>query len=897
MLKNLWGGGKTLSYLLAGVFAFATGGAWAANAFFTGKENNYFNLAGNWDIGRLPTSDTIFFQGDKFDSRFTENEVVFDTAYTISKQFSVRAVGTADNPLVWRATNADYGLKSTANNSLVGWNAGDAYLLISNGTWQVYIFEIGKNNKGWLYLKDINKFTVSQNLYLTKSSTLTLDGGSIFVDKGELQINGESVLNLISGSITLNNGKNLKLGGEKNKSASYIQKSGTLECADIYLGNNANSTSGEQYFELGGGTVTAGAIVHGDGNAPAKIKFDGGTLKARIVYDAGLLRHHDKVTHAVGNNGGTIDSNNLAINIGASINNEVGEVGAMTFKGGNKITLNNAVYYSGQTAVAPGTVLAVANEIAKNNILANGLVVAGVPTAGQTVMTYTDDLTGSDLSNVSCPLAPTTTFKIGDDGKSVIVDTVGPTLDNYWTGLANDGDLSNADNWKSGVPTSGNANIFSEKPVTLMKGETFAPTSITFLGGSAAVTINGEFSGIAQISNNSPSMVEFKDAVAFSSDVDVVQNSGAIKFTGGATGVKLVRATDIHGTYTFSETGDLTEKVNTTVKSDGVYNLPGGTFYKHNGDFHVEVGGKAVVKNAKIKANAACKLLGMLNGEFKVVNEFLVDGNSRWTTHTVCNSGSGTLVANKIRIVNNAEMVPPLKTIMGSDGIVRVSGYVLLEGSSYEFGSYGDWTMCYDTKGNYTTTASPVFYKRNNDASQLTFDTSDYYDNAIGRTITCEAPIGAKYVDQAEKIAVTVKGKGKFVFANTSSGNIFSGGLTVQDTATVEVKPNAWPGKGAITLGTGTTLALTATSHEFTQLANTLKLPTGENEKAIVRIDGKRLKSGPHVVAIVASGTADNVVFDTASAALDGRKLSWDIEDSGNLVLNIQSSGTMIIVR
>ena len=250
-----------------------------ADAYFTGAVDNYFNLAGNWDIGRLPTSDIIFFQGDKFDSRFTENEVVFDTAYTISKQFSVRAVGMADNPLVWRATNADNGLTSTYSDSLVGYSEGDAYLLISNGTWEVINLRIGYKKKGCLYLKDINKFTVSQKLDLNKSSTLTLDGGSIFVDKGELQINGESVLNLISGSITINN--YLKLGGEKNKSASYIQKSGTLECADIYLGNNANSTSGEQYFELGGGTVTAGAIVHGEGNAPATIKFDGGTLRAR----------------------------------------------------------------------------------------------------------------------------------------------------------------------------------------------------------------------------------------------------------------------------------------------------------------------------------------------------------------------------------------------------------------------------------------------------------------------------------------------------------------------------------------------------------------------------------------------------------------------------------------
>ena len=54
---------------------------------------------------------------------------------------------------------------------------------------------------------------------------------------------------------------------------------------------------------------------------------------------------------------------------------------------------------------------------------------------------------------------------------------------------------------------------------------------------------------------------------------------------------------------------------------------------------------------------------------------------------------------------------------------------------------------------------------------------------------------------------MTVNGIGRFVFANTSDGTIFSGGLTVNDSATVEVKPNSWPGKGAVTLnGTSTLL-------------------------------------------------------------------------------------------
>ena len=105
-----------------------------------------------------------------------------------------------------------------------------------------------------------------------------------------------------------------------------------------------------------------------------------------------------------------------------------------------------------------------------------------------------------------------------------------------------------------------------------------------------------------------------------------------------------------------------------------------------------------------------------------------------------------------------------------------------------------------------------MIFKRSSSGSwsTVTFDTTDYYYNTIGRTITSEAPIGAADVASAEKFALVVKGIGRFVFANTSSGAIFSGGLTVNDSATIEVKKNSWPGKGDVTMnGTSTLLMYT----------------------------------------------------------------------------------------
>ena len=138
---------------------------------------------------------------------------------------------------------------------------------------------------------------------------------------------------------------------------------------------------------------------------------------------------------------------------------------------------------------------------------------------------------------------------------------------------------------------------------------------------------------------------------------------------------------------------------------------------------------------------------------------------------------------------------------------------------------------------------------------------------------------------------MAVTGCGTLVFNSVST---FTGGLTVGDTATVKVNEGCTPGSGTVTLGVGTTLALTAESREFTPLANTLNLPT--EGTATLRIDGsKRLRSGDdQEIATVASGTG--VALDPNSTALDGRKATLRVEE-GKLILNIVSDGTVIIVR
>ena len=197
------------------------------------------------------------------------------------------------------------------------------------------------------------------------------------------------------------------------------------------------------YFRYGTGTINldGGTLVTkrihrltGNGTLIQNINFNGGTLKASAADTNPFIYGPSGYMYVTVNaGGGTIDCNGYPITIDLNtdgINKDTNGIlkgeGGLTFTGGNTITINSPVTYAGVTRVTPGTTLAVANEIAKNNILANGLVVAGIPTAGQTVFTYTSALDDADLTKVSCVCAPGTTFKFSDEGKTnIVVDVVG----------------------------------------------------------------------------------------------------------------------------------------------------------------------------------------------------------------------------------------------------------------------------------------------------------------------------------------------------------------------------------------------------------------------------------------------------------------------------------------
>ena len=163
--------------------------------------------------------------------------------------------------------------------------------------------------------------------------------------------------------------------------------------------------------------------------------------------------------------------------------------------------------------------------------------------------------------------------------------------------------------------------------------------------------------------------------------------------------------------------------------------------------------------------------------------------------------------------------------------------------------------------------------------------------------ITASADFTVSGVINNRKTLELDPGGHKITIASKCTG---SGTTTVSGTGTVALNTGASLGTGAITLGAGTTLELTATSSQSEKLiSNTLNLPTGEGEKATIRINGTPLCSGDHVIATLGAGTADNVELEPENpgTALDGRKATLSVDDDNNLILNVEPNGFKVIIR
>jgi len=929
-IQNLanWDGSGTIGY------------GYHNNLYLSVAERTYINSTqGDTDRKRLgdyfcPNSGEFVFTGPLWNLGLFAGNVADSTVSIVKKsgdwtfQNYVVQFGVATSSTVV-FTNESGNVNSTGDTALnkIGAGAGSyAKVVNQSGDWtfngKLILADktgstgIVENVSGdWSVGGDLDVASVGYGEFTQYGGSLTV-GGDMYISHYS---SGRGVLTIKGGTVTVPSDKSVRL------------QNGTTDPANA--------------INLDGGTLVTPTISRGGGNLD--LNFNGGTLKANASANLLADANFRMVVH-VNAGGGVIDCGGYAVTLKSKIGSS-GDTGSLTFTGGNIITIDNEVLYSGATRVTPGTILAISNATAKANILGtHGLVVAGVPTAGQTIVTYNDTLTVDDYANISCPLRPDTTYKIGDDGMSIVVDNVSGSPDgNYWTGAV-DNDLSNIANWSNNEVPTENAVIYSVTNATLTKGEGFAPKSITFLAGSAAVTIDGDFTTLTSITNNSTLNQTFAGAVDFGEgDIDVTQtgtytytcttnntyntiteypsgvSGGCVVFKGGVKGNDIVNHKVLSGHYELTKTSDFDSKEETdgrivindnsslSVKRTGntrtLYIREGATFNVENstptpgsnGNEYQNClwfwsKGTYVVSNLTHTAPATptsreCWLGG------HTFNAAYGDANA----NAVLKIGSLTIDCGKYLALHGTGVnsgYSKTAIFIGEGGVNIASGkagYYRVTSKIHKTTLRpwnSDFTFGRGSTKDYDFILGEGANEGNIGDINFTLNTDD--EAGIPRTITMDARIKTT----KDTSSITVAGHGTNVV--TSASPLMTGTYAVTDAATVKFTAGAGFANDTsrISLDDGTTL-------EYSNVGNTLALPCKtlvlpSSGKATLRINGnERLRSGDHTLVSGVTAGAENLLdVELADGVKVGRNYEVAVKD-GNLVLHvIPSSGVMLIV-
>ena len=412
--------------------------------------------------------------------------------------------------------------------------------------------------------------------------------------------------------------------------------------------------------------------------------------------------------------------------------------------------------------------------------------------------------------------------------------------DSIWTGVK-DSNLLDPDNWLGGVPTAENgraAVIGVAEPATFVCPAGFSPVSITFSPGSAKVTIEGEgeISGIAAITNLSNASHEFKVPVS-GGTVDLVNVSMYCTFTGGFTVANPV--------FTNSPERNLARGIagNWTVTGEGYVTVPFNKIY--SGVFHVTapMGNEALVALlvaegatfraaiATLPANGYVEsnyiLIGYRNGGTVIFDELVAESATAMTKLAFSQESTGIIRIGKF--TNNAKQnvrLNDLTFVIGEGGLCygpdssngTTDWYSTAVGAGTDATIWPSADYTIGLNGNDSRDSKSSSNERRDfglghtnsgaDSSELTLYTSDYDDHSIPRKVTIDGVIYSNTSGAGVAGKMRVRGCGEVLFNSYSR---FGHGITVEDTATLSVNAGCAPGKGNVTMNSGTTLSLPET--------------------------------------------------------------------------------------
>ena len=611
-----------------------------------------------------------------------------------------------------------------------------------------------------------------------------------------------------------------------------------------------------------GGMLSTATVCYGSGSAAATLAFDGGTLKA-LATDQSLIQNFVNMTVAVKSAGGTIDANGKTVTIEEPLlGDAVSSGGGMTFKGGGVVTLASGNTYTGKTTVELGTTV----HVPAPGEIGGGIAVTVTdtpPADGVYKLVVIDGEGTFNASVLSGVVAPANaTLRLSGDNTSILCIYGNPP--NTWVGGAS-GSLNDNANWSLGtVPAAGESCVIGNltaASLTNPSGSAFAPAVITFPADTALVTISGEgvISGITAITNNASLHHVFSCPVVCADNItpDITRGSGNyMTFAGGITMYNAPKTGSSTVDYWSGNVAVTTESAQ-EYKSGGNYGrlVVGTTFSFDNGmidHMYIEPGATAVVnrlaynncvRSSKKDNKTAWYNLIFDNGngvlrakEIKAIGDAVL-----FHSYADSDQQGGTIIAEKLtsattattggggwsypifflncgqttgsEFIDNAANGEGVWVIgrgglsFGSDAIAQ-SFYGVHLGKTLDNGrpaatlhSYEDWALDVHPLGA-SQTALEI---SSGHGELLVIDTSHYavgdpvLDAATSHTVTLNGRVKGDG-------AMRIEGNGKVVFANAN--NTFAGTLTVTNTATVEVKAGSTLGTCAVTMASGTTLAV-----------------------------------------------------------------------------------------
>ena len=922
---------KKIHCLLSALFTFAAAQTAQAEWYgFKGKANNatsYWDVKGNWfanSSGNLdnllggksvsnvhinPNPDGSNTMGG-FASGWNKTVTFQNSTQTLGGTLNFCAGSTSD-PIRFAATATGNGLTATGplyvKDDYHNYKKTTAPCLeIQSGTYRFSYIEIGRTSG--------------------HTSTLVVNGGTLRTASGYSRIGvggGDGVFTIKAGSFDnldcpSDKYPNLTLGQDSGSSGTLNVQGGTFTVKG-YISMNYNSGAKKSAVNIsGGGVLEANRIyLNNAGTNGGTITIDGGTLKANGNQDK-FLPAHASLRAYVAARGATIDTAGCAIAIGETLEDKSGETGFVRFTGGGSVALTNAApTYTGKTLVAAGTKIIATKSIAQG-IISHGLELSGIPELNTpyTILSSSDDLSSLALSNVTCGLDATCTAALGADGKSIVVTvTEIPAL---YVGPAT-GSLSDAENWSNNsVPAGCNAFIHCASAANLVKGDTFAPSSITFLEDSAAVAISGDgpISGVAAVTNLSASASHtFNVPVYFAGDIQVKQMARAEKddlalahvtFAGGAHAAPghaiengnyfAVHSRCMFGDYYLNPAADSPWTVPYYGATNRLCLASGSTLHVSNAkrltELYVDTNAKVFVGDMNLDGRF---MYQMKSGSEVVVTNMTTAGTGdKYLTY---NQGTSVPGVFKFNCITNSKSANWLYFADGNSA-GKHTIYIGEGGLNFANDS-GSAAYCIGrTNANNNVTIRPWYSDftiaaRSTDVYGLafnrdvTFCTDD--ERNVGRTITVNAKTRA-----SASTTITVSGKGT-LRVNNSCNNNAALSVTVKDKATLEYgTATATLGADKITLGAGTTFAFRNVERRLALPSPIVPPTTGA---ATLRINGSRLGFGDHtVISGVTDDVLDHLVLDPEGTALSDRRFSLRVE-GGNLILNVKSACVMIYVR